>query len=204
MKQRLKNNSAEKDRNFDVICKTKVERELGHRKECTAKTFIDAFLGSHSIEILTAGHVPTESCLNCKLLSPLRMNPNNKETKNGQEIHELPTINVHGSNSLQQPSAETTLIPPEVFPAIIFDGPEFLDAEFFAILSKAEEILKCIVEALQSNKQNKIRDMGPYFANYHDMLHRSNGKLFPDNRMAMLPQLRVPLMMRLHKMRLHS
>ena len=132
------------------------------------------------------------------------MNPNNKETKNGQEIHELPTINVHGSSSLQQPSAETTLIPPEVFPAIIIDGPEFLDAEFFAILSKAEEILKCIVEALQSNKQNQIRDMGPYFANYHDMLHRSNGKLFPDNRMAMPPQLGVPLKMRLHKMKLHS
>ena len=78
------------------------------------------------------------------------MNPNNNEIKNGQETHELPSINVHGCNSLQQPSAETTIIPPELFPAIIFIGPEILDDEFIAILSKADEILKCIAEALQS------------------------------------------------------
>ena len=70
-KPAAKNNSVEKDRNINVICKTKVERELGHRKECTANTFIDAFLGCHLIKIVTAGHVLTESCGNCKLFSAL-------------------------------------------------------------------------------------------------------------------------------------
>ena len=78
------------------------------------------------------------------------MNPNNNKIKNGQETHDLPTINVHGYNFLQQPSAETTIIPPELFPAIIFDGPEILDDELIAILSKADKILKRIVEALKS------------------------------------------------------
>ena len=44
------------------------------------------------------------------------MNQNNQHAENRQENHELPTIKVHGTKSLHQPSAETTPIPPKTFP----------------------------------------------------------------------------------------
>ena len=106
------------------------------------------------------------------------MNLDNSNEK-VQETHELPTGNVHGTIS-QQPSAEKWLISTEMFAVALFEWPEFFDAEFIAIVTKADEILDCILEALQSNKLNKMRDFGSYFTNYLDKLHTLNGILEDD------------------------
>ena len=45
-----------------------------------------------------------------------------------QETRKLPVINV-------QPSADTFVIPLEMFRAILFEWPEFFDAEFVAFLN---------------------------------------------------------------------
>ena len=66
------------------------------------------------------------------------------------------------------------------------------DAEIIAILTKSDEILNCVVESLQSDNLNEICDLGPYFTNYLDKLHKSNEKLFLNVKIAMPTQLRTP------------
>ena len=117
----------------------------------------------------------------------------------GRIPEKLPVINVHGTTSSKQPSAETSVIRPEMFPSTLFKWLEFFDAEFVGILTKAVEILSCIIEALQSSNYSQIRYLGQYFANYLGNLFLSNGILFLDDKMVMLPQLRAPIRMRLHK-----
>ena len=60
--------------------------------------------------------------------------------------------------SLRQPLTKTTLIPPELIPAELLDWPEFFDTDFIGILTKADELLNCIVEPLESNIINQTRN----------------------------------------------
>ena len=77
------------------------------------------------------------------------MNSNNKKNCKRAEVH---------PKSLRQPLAKTTLVPPELIPAELLGWPEFFDTDFIAILTEADELLKCIVEPLESNIINQTRN----------------------------------------------
>ena len=75
----------------------------------------------------------------------------------GQETSELPTVNVNGTNSSTQPSAETTLIPTEMLLVTLFEWSHFFNAEIIVILTKADEIIIFFVATLQLENLSQIR-----------------------------------------------
>ena len=83
-----------------------------------------------------------------------------------------------------------------MFPSILFEWPDFFDAEFFAILTKFDEILNCIVEPLLDKNYDQIRNLGHYFNHYLDKTPTSHGTFSLEDRIFMPPQLRAPVMMR--------
>ena len=70
-----------RSQNIDVMCKTKSERELRHRKECAAKKLIDAFHNYHSIKVCTSNHLRIEHCSSCELPNPLAVSDMSRELK---------------------------------------------------------------------------------------------------------------------------
>ena len=59
----------------------------------------------------------------------------------GDGTREIRSLNVHGTTSSRQPTAELRIIPAERFPSVLFEWPEFSDSEFISILTKTDEIL---------------------------------------------------------------
>ena len=86
-----------------------------------------------------------------------------------------------------------------MFPSILFEWPDFCDAELFAIVSKADEILNCIVEPLLDKNYDQTRNLGHYFNHYLDEIPTSHGIVSLEDRIFMPPQLRAPVLMRLHQ-----
>ena len=69
-----------------------------------------------------------------------------------QWTQKITAMNVHGTTSNRQPTADSNVILPAMFLGILFDWPEFCDAYFIATLTKTDEILYGIVEALIAKK----------------------------------------------------
>ena len=105
----------------DVIKNRKSERELLHWTEIAAKKqLINSFQNIHLFKVCTAGHKRTDYCKKCSRLNPLKMNTV-VEPNDGQETRKLTFINDHGTISSKQQSADTFVIPPEMFPATLFE-----------------------------------------------------------------------------------
>ena len=94
---------------------------------------------------------------------------------------------------------KSRIIPEEMFPSILFYWPEFFDSDFNSILTKADKIHSCINDALKERNYTVIKFLGEYFSYYHSKFHTSNGILFMEDKMAIQPQLRSPIMVQLHK-----
>ena len=145
-----KTNSAEEDRKDEIICGTKWKENYVIGKN--VQKFIDAFRSFHSIKVCSAGHLRVENCRNCKLHNPLRINPSNQDTENGQETHESPTITVHGIDFLRPPLAEATLFKWKFF------GLHYLIDQSFSLLNSLRFSLKhtkyLFVSFRQSNQTN--------------------------------------------------
>ena len=75
----------------------------------------------------------------------------NTQWQETQKTKTLPSINVHGTTSKRQATADSNVIPPAMSPSILSEWPDLFDAEFIAILTKADEMLICIVETLVEN-----------------------------------------------------
>ena len=105
----------------DVIKYRKSERELRHWKEIAAKKqLINAFQNCLLFKVCTVGHKRTDYCKNSLL--PNRLNINTVvEPNEGQETRKLPLINDHGTTSSKQPSADISVIPPEIIYATLFE-----------------------------------------------------------------------------------
>ena len=73
-----------------------------------------------------------------------------------QGAQKMSAMNVHGIKSNQQPTANSSVIPPAMFLGILFDWPEFCDAYFIATLTKTDEILNGIVDALLAKTYDPI------------------------------------------------
>ena len=86
-----------------------------------------------------------------------------------------------------------------MFSSILFEWPEIFDADFIAILTKADELLNCLVETLLAKSYDQGRHLGLFFHNYPDKLHTSHGILFLEDRRVISHQLIVPVVMRLHQ-----
>ena len=159
-------NTGKLNLNSDVMCKSKLQRELSHRRECAAKKRFstDRIVLALSLhQIFRSNHLRTESCFNCKIIIRLAISNLSKRLKNrrsdGQETQILSSINVQWTTSSTQPTADTSIIPLAMFPNSLFDWAEFLDAEFIATPTKADEILNCIVEALIAINYYQIKTL---------------------------------------------
>ena len=88
----------------------------------------------------------------------------NKSSTQGDRPWEIPSLNVHVTNSSRQPTAGSRIIPAEMFPSILFDWPEFFDSELNSTSTKADEILSCFIDALKERNSTAIKNLGKHFS----------------------------------------
>ena len=104
----------------DVMYKPKSEREVRNRKECAANKLFDAFKSCRVIRVCVQNHQRTEICKNCKLTSLLEMTDKLNSAKNPeQNARKITSINVHGTNFIRHPPAESRVKPAKTFPSIL-------------------------------------------------------------------------------------
>ena len=80
-------NTGKLNLNSDVMCKSKLQRELSHRRECAAKKRFstDRLVLALSLhQIFTSIHLRTESCFNCKIIKRLAISSLSKDLKTGE------------------------------------------------------------------------------------------------------------------------
>ena len=184
------------------MSESETERELRNRKECAVKKLKNALKNCHLIRVCVKNHYRRESSKNCKLIIPLEMADKSKSSsvKNpGLDTTKIPSLKFHGKVSSRQPTAESRVISAEIFPSILFDWPEFFDSEFISILTRADEILSCIIDALEGRIYIAIITLGDYFSHYAFKNHTSNEILFMEHKMVIPLQLRAPIMARIHR-----
>ena len=91
-----------------------------------------------------------------RLVDYICRHPVEEATKVSQSITNSVT------NSYRQPSTESNVIPAEIFPSILF-----FDAGFISILTKADQILNCIIDALLAKDYTVIRSFEITFVILH-------------------------------------